>query len=107
MINLALVSGVVRGSGGTGWSEWLGRSGGWDGEVVGWYEWTGWSEWSGLLSLDVMHSKKYMVCKKREKSYEFARIRSICTDIHVKLDRFPPRFHHCLAELEHGQCYLN
>ena len=34
MINLALVSGVVRGSGGTGWSEWLGRSGGWDGEVV-------------------------------------------------------------------------
>ena len=35
MINLALVSGVVRGSGGTGWSEWLGRSGGWDGEVVG------------------------------------------------------------------------
>ena len=46
VINLALVSGVVRGSCGTRWSEWL-----------------------GMLSLDVMHSEKYMVCKKkREKS---------------------------------------
>ena len=108
MINLALVSGVVRGSGGTGWSEWLGRSGGWDGEVVGLVR----VDWVVRVVRVVQPGcfafrKIYGLQKKREKSSHVVRTRPPCTDIHVKLDRFPPRFHHCLAELEHGKCYLN
>ena len=54
--------------------------------------------------------RKIYGLQKRERKVKMSCVlyqHSHCTDIHVKLDRFPPRFHHCLAELEHGKYYIN
>ena len=90
-----------------------GGQSGWGGQVGGMVRWSGGT--SGLGSQSGQGCSAWMFCipeniwfaKKKEKSSHVVRTRPPCTDIHVKLDRFPPRFHHCLAELEHGKCYIN